>query len=232
MTSNNRSNALAALVLAGSALLIPATGKASLYEAATFDEKVNNAAAIVVGKVIRKETRYDADKRWILTYTTFRVEKTIKGGAPTEVTIVTPGGRIGDVTQNTVGIPVFEKDQESVVFLRNTRLGPTVLYHDQGAYDLIRDSRGERMVKPVASDAVLLDSQRGVAVAPEAARSLRQFETEIRGAERRARIQMEVLRGRKVKQPTFWSFVGDNRWLILIGALGVALATIQLIKRS
>lgn len=232
MTSNNRTISLAALVLAGSALLFASRANASLYEAATFDEKVNDAAAIVVGKVIKKETRYDADKRWILTYTTFRVEKTLKGGAPAEVTIVTPGGRIGDVTQNTVGIPVFDQDQESVVFLKNTRLGPTVLYHDQGAYDLVKDSRGERVVKPVASDAVLLDTQRGVAVAPESTRSLRQFETEIRGAERRARIQMEMVRGRKVQQPTFWTFVGNNRWLILIGALGVMLATIQLIKRS
>ena len=33
----------------------------------------------------------------------FRVEKTIKGGAPAEVTIVTPGGRIGDVVRRAGG---------------------------------------------------------------------------------------------------------------------------------
>ncbi len=230
MTSNNPKLSLATVLLAASALLVTGSAKATLYEAATFDEKVSNAAAIVVGKVIKQESRFDPDKRWILTYTTLRVEKTLKGGVPQEITIVTAGGTVGETSQTTVGVPVFNQGSDNVVFVRNTKLGPTVLYQDQGAYDIVSDG-GERVVRPVATGAVHLDTQRGVAVAGESPRTLKQFESAVKNTERRIQYQrMAMVQGRKPHRSLFTAFA-DSWWIIIVAAFGVALASLHLLRK-
>lgn len=223
---------MAAVLLAGSAALTAAPTFATLTEAATFDEKVANASAIIVGKVVRQESKYDADRRWILTYTTFRVEKALKGGSAQEVTIVIPGGQIGDVHQDTVGVPSFQQGDERVVFVRNSKAGPTVLYLDQGAYELRAAERGERMVIPVETDAVQIDTQAGKAVAPEEPVTLRQFEGKIQSAERRIRIQqMELLRKQQEEQSSLWNTMAQNKLLIGLALVGLAFATWQFLRR-
>lgn len=231
MASNNRLLGLAALLLAGAA--IP-RAEATVSRSATFDEKVANAAAIVVGKVVRTESGFDPSNRWIVTYTTFKVEKTLKGGTPPEVTVVTLGGKANGVYQNTIGSPVFEEGRENIVFIRNTAAGPTVLYLDQGAYDLRREGGEERIVAPVQSDAVRIDTQRGLAVTPEEPKTLRAFEDAVRAAERRGRFnRMEVLRGRMAPQETSaWDVLTKNKALVLVALLGIALATMHILRRG
>jgi hypothetical protein len=205
-------------------------------QAASFDEKVENANSIVVGRVLKKEARWDAQHRWILTYTTLRVEKSFKGITPLEITIVTPGGQVGDVHQDTIGVPDFAIGSENVVFVRNSSVGPTVLYLDQGAYDLAKNDKGERMVMPVESDAVRIDAQRGIAVAPEEPRTLREFEAAVRASERRGRQnQMAALqqqREAREPKPSLWSDIADSAWIIAIAILGAVLASIPLMRRS
>lgn len=235
MSPNKLSIPLAAAVLAVASIAVAPRADATVTLAATFDEKVEDAQAIVLGKVVRQETRFDDDQRLILTYTTFQVEKTLKGAAPGEVTVVTPGGRIGDVQQTTVGVPDFTEGQESVVFLKNTRRGPTVLYFDQGAYDVVSD-RGERLVRPVATEAVHIDAQRGIAAAPEQPRSLRDFEAAVGLAEKRVRhnrMKMTMARQQQAEEAaSLWSTLAENKWLIVLAALGLIVATIPFIRRS
>src|ERR1051325_1940837 len=164
MTPNNR--LLLAAALASAAMLSGPRADASLTRAADFDTKVAEAESVVLGKVTKTESRWDASHRWILTYSTIRVEKALKGTAGQEVTLVTPGGQVGNIGQSTVGVPEFREGSENVVFVKNSRVGPTVLYFDQGTYDVTRDGN-QRMVAPVASDAVVVDTQRGMAVSPE-----------------------------------------------------------------
>src|SRR5262245_22997108 len=102
MTPNNR---LAAIAL--SVVLAAPAAHAAIAAAASFDQKVDNAAAIILGKCVRTESKFDPSGRWIVTYSTFAVEKTFKGGAAGEVTLVTPGGSVGGVHQSTVGVPAF-----------------------------------------------------------------------------------------------------------------------------
>ena len=222
-------------MLAGASLLLAPRADATVALAATFDEKVEGAQAIVLGKVVRQETRFDDDKRLILTYTTFQVEKTLKGAAPAEVTVVTPGGRVGDIQQTTVGVPDFQQGQENVVFLKNTRRGPTVLYFDQGAYDVVQE-RGERLVRPVATEAVQIDAQRGIAAAPERPRSLREFESAIGNAEKRVRnnqMKMTMARQKEAEEAaSLWSTLSENKWLVVLAALGLIVATIPFLRRS
>src|SRR6266550_7416403 len=119
MTANKRVWALAISAVLAS---VPAV-HATLATAASFDEKVDKAASIFLGKCVRTESRFDPSGRWILTYSTFAIEKSFKGAASGEMTVVTPGGSVGSIHQSTVGITPFREGDEHVVFLKNTKLG-------------------------------------------------------------------------------------------------------------
>lgn len=220
-----------ALAAAALSLLLPIAAHASLARAATFDDKVENAAAILVGKCVKQHADWDADHRWILTYSTFTVEKSLKGPAQPEVTIVTPGGSVGGIHQDTVGMPAFREGNDNVLFIRNTAAGPTVLYFEQGAYDVVRNDHGDRIVQPVASDAVHIDTQRGVAVAPEGPRPLPQFEREVGESMRRALNRMEIVKPQPKKQASMGEILRRNKLLVMLAAFGLFLSAGQLFRR-
>jgi hypothetical protein len=224
--------------LAVSAVLLSAhAAHATLAVAASFDQKVEEAAAIVVGKCIRQESRYDPSHRWILTYSTFEVQKTLKGIEVPQITIVTPGGQVGSIHQDSIGIPAFRVGEENVLFVKNTQLGPTVLYFDQGAYDVIRDERGEKMVSPVPSNVVKVDTQRGMAVAPnDEPRTMRDFQRDVDASVRALRdrkMRMDTMAADKLREEaSFWGVVKRNKWIVLLAAAGIAFASWQLIRRT
>lgn len=230
MTPNNR---IAALALA-TVLSVPAA-HAAVAAAASFDDKVDNAAAIILGRCIKTESRMDPTGRWILTYSTFAVEKSMKGSAAGEVTLVTPGGTVGNLHQSTVGVPAFAPGEEHVVFVKNTRLGPTVLYFDQGAYDVRTDEHGERVIAPVLTNLVTVDTQRGMAVAPnDEPRTLRQFESAVGESLRSAaarRQRMEATPPMKARPSTIAQTLLQNKLLIVLALLGTLLAFWQLRRR-
>ncbi|HEX8619675.1 MAG TPA: hypothetical protein VF911_18990 [Thermoanaerobaculia bacterium] len=225
-------NIRTALTIAAVLALAPLTAEATISRAMEFDEKVGNAEAIVIGKVVSQESRWDAAHKRILTYSTFEVEKTLKGQQAARRTIVTPGGVVGTTAQEYVGVPQFAVGDEHVVFVRNTSAGPTVLYFDQGAYRVARAERGERIVQPLVSSAVLVDTQRGIAVAPEHPRSLRDFEARVRTSHTRHQ-QLKVLeQKRRDRAASFWGQIQDNKVLVTLALLGVLLALWQYFKRS
>jgi len=230
MTPNNRALALAAALL----LSAPAT-YASMAIAATFEQKVENAASIVLGKCVRQESRFDPSGRWIVTYSTFQIEKTLKGGPLPEVTVVTPGGAVGKIHQDTVGIPAFREGAENVIFTKDSKLGPTVLYFDQGAYDVITDDRGEKIVSPVLSNLVRVDTQRGMAIAPnDSPIPLPQFERQVNDAIRNQRdqkIRMETIAAERLRrEASLWFVVKQNKWIIILALAGIAFATWRLVR--
>jgi hypothetical protein len=228
MTANNPRLLLA---LAALLCLLPLNAGATLSEAKSFDEKVENAASIVVGRCVATESRWDDARRWILTYNRFEIEKAFKGFPVRELTIVTPGGTVGSIQQDAVGVPKFEVGDERVLFIRNTQAGPTVLYFEQGAYRLVRDGN-ERMVLPTVSSAVLIDAQAGKAVLPEEPRTLRDFEGRVRQSiARREAIRMEMLERQKKQQASILRVVQRNKALVILALVGAILATWQLVKR-
>src|SRR5207247_10977456 len=93
---------------------VPAA-QATLAAVATFDEKVDNAASIILGRCIKTESRMDPTGRWILTFTTFQIEKSLKGTPATQITILTPGAQVGGTRQDTLVIPQFRKGNETVL---------------------------------------------------------------------------------------------------------------------
>jgi len=231
MTPNNRRSPLFGIVAAAAIALLPVAAEATIARAVSFDEKVDRAAAIVYGECIKTESRWDAAHQSILTYSTFRVEKSLKGTPAQQITIVTPGGSVDGVHQSSIGIPSFDEGAQHVIFVRNTAVGPTVLYADQGAYDVVEDGR-EKIVRPVASEAVRVDTQRGMAIPPEEPRSLRSFETAVQTAVRQGvRNRMEIIQEKQRREKSFWSQVSANKGLVALAIVGIALATWRLLKR-
>jgi hypothetical protein len=231
MTPNNRWILAAAGCLA--ALSIASSAQGSLSRAIAFDEKVDKAEAIVLGKCVATRSQWDPQHRFILTYSTFQVEKSIKGQPGSQVTVVTPGGSVGEIHQSSIGIPGFQEGDEHVVFVKNTPVGPTVLYFDQGAYDVHTEANGEKTIAPVATGAVHLDTQRGMAVAAEAPRTLREFENDVHVSSQRHRTEMEMVRTRgQQQQPvSLVSLLLRYKLLVAIAIAGLALATWQFLRR-
>jgi hypothetical protein len=220
------------LLSLGISLLAPSLF-AAIAELATFDEKVGNATAIVLGRCVKSEAHWDNDHRWILTYSTFRIEKAMKGAATVnELTIITPGGGVDGIHQETVGVPSFREGDERVLFIRNTRVGPTVLYFDQGTYDVTTGAHGERLIAPIATTLVKIDTQRGVAVnESEPVRTLQQFESDVartlHDIDARGKLKMDTITSKRRQQAALGSTASHNRWIIAIAVCGIALASVQ-----
>lgn len=213
-------------------LLAPLAAEATIVRAVAFDEKVEQAEGIVVGTCIAQESRWDDAHERILTYSTFRVEKTLKGAVDPEITLVTPGGKVGNIVQEIIGVPRFREGEENVVFVRNTKAGPTVAFLEQGNYKVVKDARGDRMAMPAVTSSVLVDTGRGTAVAPESARSMRDLEGAVRDTiRRREALRMELIEQRKKEEASLWNQVQRNKWLIGLALLGAIIATWQLYKR-
>ena len=136
---------------------------------------------------------------------------------------------------STVGVPTFREGDEHVVFVKNTRLGPTVLYFDQGTYDVKTDARGERVVAPVPMNLVTVDTQRGMAVAPaDAPRTIPQFEDAVRDSMRtigERKQKMAAAPPVKLQPVSLVDMLAENRLLLVLALLGIALAAWQLRRR-
>ncbi|HVG24008.1 MAG TPA: hypothetical protein VND45_07625 [Thermoanaerobaculia bacterium] len=221
--------------LAFAALLsfVPLSAHATVTRAIEFENKVSDAAAIVVGKCVAQESRWNDTREWILTYSTFQVEKTLKGQPAQQITLVTAGGTVDNITQDVIGVPKFQPGEENVVFVRNSQAGPTVLYLEQGNYKLHKDDRGDRIVEPAITTAVMMDTGRGTAVRAEEPRQLREFESAVRDSVRRREVmRMEMIERQKQEQASLWNQIQRNRVLVALAVLGILLATWQFAKRS
>ena len=149
MGANNQRTALAfAAVLA----LTPDPAEATIARAVKFDEKVEQRRGHRRRHIVSQQSAGTRTGERILTYSKFRVEKTLKGSPAQEITIVTPGGTVGDIAQDYVGVPRFHTGDEHVVFVRNTRPDRRCCIFDQGAYRVEKDSRGERIVHAARLD--------------------------------------------------------------------------------
>ncbi|MDP9359926.1 MAG: hypothetical protein M3P29_00590 [Acidobacteriota bacterium] len=233
MTPNNRFASLLALVAI--AIATP-SAHAAIAQAASFDEKVDNAAAIILGKCVRTETRFDPTGRWIVTYATFAVEQSMKGNAAGELTIVTPGGTVNGIHQETIGVPVFRAGEEHVVFLRNTRLGPSPLYFDQGTYNVAAGDGGEKLIVPMPSNVIHIDTQRAMAVAPaDEPRTLDAFQHAVadsmHGTQQRMQMSAMAATAKAKPQTSIWTTLAANKLLVALALVGIAIAAWQLWRR-
>jgi hypothetical protein len=95
------------------ALLIAAT----LQGPADVESLTASADAVVHGRVIRQSSAWGTGGGQIFTSVVLRSIEIWKGSPGTEVTVLVPGGAVGDLSQTVQGAAAFHDGEEVVVFL-------------------------------------------------------------------------------------------------------------------
>lgn len=124
------------------------------------------ADVVVRGRVSDMKSRWSNNR--IITEVTVSVTETYKGTPGKSVTIVQPGGVVGDMGQTVHGMPQFKKDADVVLFLeqRSERVF-SVVGLSQGMFDVEKSSDGKALfVVPAEVDARVLDPATQQPVAP------------------------------------------------------------------
>jgi hypothetical protein len=81
---------------------------------------------VAVGTVAATQCEWSAGKTRITTRVTITVREFLKGGGgEQQITVLTPGGEIGDVGELYCGAARFQKDEEVVVFAKRQQ-GPAM----------------------------------------------------------------------------------------------------------
>lgn len=114
---------------------------------------------VVRGHVLKSEPRLTKDGARIVTDTEIEVAETHKGAPGRTVTVMQPGGVVGEVGQKVDGVAPFEPGEEVVVFLeqRGTRYLVTGMV--QGKWRVER-SGGQVLARPeTTGEALLLDEK-------------------------------------------------------------------------
>lgn len=84
---------------------------------------VRESEAIVLARVVSNTAAWDADRRFIWTWTTLDVVETWKGAAAGRIALREPGGEVGPTGMRVAGTPKYAVGEEVVVFLRRDAHG-------------------------------------------------------------------------------------------------------------
>jgi hypothetical protein len=125
---------MVALAIGGSAVnAVPAT--ASIVRALELPDMVQQADHIAVVDVISQRSDWDAKHERIFSTVELKVVERWKGQSETaedHLTIIQPGGTVGDLTMTVTGLSAFSPGERAVVFLRGAAHNARVLGLSQG----------------------------------------------------------------------------------------------------
>jgi hypothetical protein len=79
--------------------------------------------AVVHARVVRRSSAWSKGGGQIFTTVVLKPVETWKGDPGAEVTVVVPGGRVGDLSQTVHGMAAFQDGEEVVVFLHRRAPG-------------------------------------------------------------------------------------------------------------
>jgi hypothetical protein len=106
----------------------------------TLDDLVQKSGRIIVGKCISRESRWNDRNTLILTTARFVVSEPLKGSSDGFVNVVTVGGTLDGITQTVSGMPVFEPEEEALLFLEPSKNGHwQPLGLSQGKFRILRN---------------------------------------------------------------------------------------------
>lgn len=127
--------------------LLSASVRATVLVPADLSELVDEATAIVHGRVLDVRAEWTDGRRTIESFVTVGVATYLKGSLGPTVTLRTPGGDVGPYRSVMVGAPVFTPGDEVVLFLGSRGPSmPFILGLNQGVYRVVTNARGERTV--------------------------------------------------------------------------------------
>jgi hypothetical protein len=125
----------------------------------SLDDLVQKSGRIVVGKCVSRESRWNDRITLILTTARFTVSEPLKGPSDGFVNVVTVGGTLDGITQTVSGMPVFEPEEEVLLFLEPSKNGHwQPLGMSQGKFRILRNRQtGEQEVVHSLSGLELYD---------------------------------------------------------------------------
>ena len=140
-----------------------------------FGQLSKDAEQIVVGTVVGVEGEWDPSLRFIRSNVTLAVEHSLRGAAPEQLVVRTPGGWVGGTGQKAHGAATFEVGERVLVFLTSWEDGTAkVLGYAQGKSGVVRDARGvDRLVGGSGNGLSLEGAVREIEEGPKANIALR-----------------------------------------------------------
>lgn len=127
-------------------LAVPALARATVLVPIEFRELVNVSTTIVHGRVVDARAAWVDGRRAIETFLTIEADEYLKGSGGGTVTVRVPGGRIGRYRTIFVGAPEFQRGDEVVLFLRTYADRVAIVGLSQGAFRVVADRSGRRIV--------------------------------------------------------------------------------------
>ena len=139
-------------------LLVGGLSGATVLVRMEMPELARQAQQVVVGTVVHAQGEWDDDHRFIHTDVTLSVDRYVKGSGPQELTLRTPGGRVGDQGQVAHGAPTFEVGERVLVFLTQWEDGTLkVLGYDQGKSTVFADAKGQPRLRGGRADGLTVE---------------------------------------------------------------------------
>lgn len=136
--------------------------KASLQELAT------ESAIIVHGEINSVEYQWeDESQRAINTFLTIEVNQYLKGSGESHIVVKQMGGKIGDLTDEVHGTPVFEPGEEVVLFLLEHHGAYFIHSIALGSFRVFSDQENTKRVMNDLRNIHLIDPETGKEVLPE-----------------------------------------------------------------
>lgn len=130
-------------------LVLALPAGASTFIEMTRDELVEQADAVVAGRVVEVNSFWNREGTAIMTEAVIEVEDSILGNAPSHVRVRTFGGQVGDYKIVAHGFPTFERNERLLLFLEPKQDGfHKVLGYGQGEFRIRADKNGREMAVP------------------------------------------------------------------------------------
>jgi hypothetical protein len=139
---------LVAFLIAVAAIAAPRTSPASLVVALDLQTMVSRADNVAVVDVVSVTAAWDERHEQILSTITLTVVESWKGTAApaTRVSVVQPGGTVGDIVQTVHGMTRFSPGERAVVFLQGAAERAHVVGMAQGKRVVRRESTSGRFL--------------------------------------------------------------------------------------
>jgi len=160
------------------------TAHASTFVAMTAEELIQQSDAVVQGKVLRLDSKWDAHGRIIVTEATIQVSESIVGNAPAQIIVRTPGGKVNDYRVEALGFPQFNKGEEVVLFIKDDQSLQVnrIVGHQQGHFEVVKRLDGVTLAVPRIEDGVSFLTPSGRSVPAPRSTELDTFKGRVRAA--------------------------------------------------
>src|SRR6202049_2626249 len=115
------------------------------------------ADTIVRGRCVATSSRWDAGSIW--TFADVDLIEILKGSPPARIIVRLPGGHAGNMATHIDAAPSLKPGDEKILFLEKTRANDyAVTAWTEGAFRILRNSRGEETVTQESSEIPMFDA--------------------------------------------------------------------------